>query len=175
MGSTGKAVFNGVAGGLGVVAGGVEMGFAIAQLVNGSPTQNQMKEMLDVVKKTQEVGHLMPKKKAAVDRAVEELYAAITEYVEAINGTKIGGATTSAVGGGLCIAGIFFPPLLVPGLIVGGVGAATAITTTIVELSVQHKNYMIEILEKLQESGVVIVYNNTISNDLVRTTNSKID
>jgi len=176
--STGKAVFNGVAGGLGVVAGGVEMGFAIAQLVNGSPTQNQMKEMLDVVKKTQEVGHLMPKKKAAVDRAVEELeelYAAITEYVEAINGTKIGGATTSAVGGGLCIAGIFFPPLLVPGLIVGGVGAATAITTTIVELSVQHKNYMIEILEKLQESGVVIVYNNTISNDLVRTTNSKID
>ena len=71
--------------------------------------------------------------------------------------------------------GIFFPPLLVPGLIVGGVGAATAITTTIVELSVQHKNYMIEILEKLQESGVVIVYNNTISNDLVRTTNSKID
>ena len=97
-----------MAGGLGVVAGGVEMGFAIAQLVNGSPTQNQMKEMLDVVKKTQEVGHLMPKKKAAVDRAVEELeelYAAITEYVEAINGTKIGGATTSAVGGGLCIAG----------------------------------------------------------------------
>merc|ERR1712110_783235 len=174
----GKAVFTGVAGGVSVVAGAVEMGFAIYQLKKGSPTQNQMKEMLDVVKKTQEVGHLMPKKKAAVDRAVEELeelYAAITEYVEAINGTKIGGATTSAVGGGLCIAGIFFPPLLVPGLIVGGVGAATAITTTIVELSVQHKNYMIEILEKLQESGVVIVYNNTISNDLVRTTNSKID
>ena len=64
----------------------------------------------------------------------------------------------------ISIVGIFLPPLLVPGLIVGGVGAATAITTTIVELSVQHKNYMIKILEKLQESGVVIVYNNTISN-----------
>ena len=84
------------------------MSFAIAQLVNGSPTQNQMKEILDIVKKTQEVGHLTPEKKAAVDTAVEELdklYAAITEYVEAINGTKIGGASTSAVGGGLCIAG----------------------------------------------------------------------
>ena len=62
------------------------------------------------------------------------------------------------------IVGIFCPPLLIPGMIVGGVGAATGITTTIVELSVQHKNKMIEILKKLQESGVVIVYNNTISN-----------
>ena len=91
-----------------MVAGAVEIGFAIAQLKKGSPTQKQLKEMLDVVKKTQEVGHLTPEKKAAVDTAVEELdklYAAITEYVEAINGTKIGGATTSIVGGGLCIAG----------------------------------------------------------------------
>ena len=59
-------------------------------------------------KKTQEVGPLTPEKKVAVDTAVEELgkmYAVITEYVRAINGTKLTGATTSIVGGGLTIAG----------------------------------------------------------------------
>ena len=84
------------------------MGFAIYQLKKGSPTQNQMKEMLDVVKKTQLVGQLTPKKKAAVDTAVEELdnlYGSVTAYVKGINGSKIGGATTSVVGGGLTIAG----------------------------------------------------------------------
>jgi len=62
----------------------------------------------------------------------------------------------------------FFPPLLIPGLISGGIGLATGVTTTIVELSVQHKNHMIKILKKLQSSGVAIVYNKTISNELMR-------
>jgi len=154
------AIAGGVAAGAGIILGGVDIGVSIYQLVNGTPNQNHVIDTRKLVEKAlSNYGHTSREQQKALRRALrdlETLEADVKVHVEAVAGTKIGGGTAGVAGGALSIAGLFFPPLLLPGLITGIVGAVAGATASIIDLCEGHTKRLKNIMAGLFEYGLVL-------------------
>ena len=155
---TGAKVFAGVGGGLGIAFGIVDMGLGINALVNGTATLNQLVAVQELVGKAEEKSDSLDEKKKSILREakekIDQLVVEVDKVCKGTNGTKIAGGIFSIGGGSMAIAGIFFPPLLIPAAVIGGIGAAASITATIVELSVDHQKRFQDIVKKLGEDEI---------------------
>lgn len=153
-------VAGGVCGGIAIVAGGVEMGLAIETLCNGSTTWHHIVELRDNLRHaTQNCTWPNEHQRSVVFKSlqdVEALEVDVKEYDITINSTKTGAGAVGIAGGALTIGGFVCPPLLIPGLIMGGVGAATSITTTVIDLCVVHKDRYMAICNDLHKGGIFV-------------------
>ena len=159
LSTTGK-VLNGTAGGFGVVFGAVDIGFGIRNLVKGPAKKNHVIDALRAVSLGLTASNVLLSELQiyVLEKAKQDLLVLskdITTHHEAVNGSKIGGGVVSVIGGALTIAGIFFPPLLLAGAIVGGVGGATSVTASIVDLCASHKKRLHTIFAELVKVGLV--------------------
>ena len=62
----------------------------------------------------------------------------------------------SVVGGGLTVAGIFFPPLLIAGVAASVVGASFSFMASMFELTLKHKEELKSIMEELLLVRIVV-------------------
>lgn len=158
--STTSKVLSGTAGGIGVVFGAVDIGFGIHNLVKGSAKKIHVDDALRAVSLGLTASKVPLSKRqiyalAKAEQDLQVLSKDITIHHEAVNGSKIGGGVVSVIGGGLTIASVFFPPLLLAGAIVGGIGGATSVTASIVDLCASHKKRLHTIFAELVKVALV--------------------
>ena len=99
--------------------------------------------------------------KEALKEALENLNCLnddVESHVKGVHGSKIGGGSLGIIGGIFTIVGVTaFPPLIIPGIVCGAVGAATNITATIVDLSAGHQKRLFEIQTALQDAKLSMI------------------
>ena len=181
--STGGKIVGGVGGGLSIVLGLVSIGMSSNNLVNGTVTVNQLLKFRELIEKAattknesngedkegdkdkgkdKEEEKDDPAKRNALRKAeweISELAKEAVAHSKGTNITKISGGVVSVTGGALTIAGVFFPPLLIPGIITSAVAAAAHFTATVVELCATHKKRLAKIVEDLKEAEIHIFAN----------------
>lgn len=154
-------VATGVGGGLAVVVGIVEAASAISTLVNGSTTWQHVKELEEnITAGLSSHNWPVPAQEKAAQQALRDattLAEDVSSYDVGINSSRTTGGIVGVAGGGLTIAGVFFPPLLIPGLIIGGVAAATSVTNLVIEMCQSHHDRYIAICAGLKKQGIYVI------------------
>ena len=154
-------VLSGVGGGLGIAFGLLDVGLGIHALVNGNATSQQLQEIQNLMAyRHRNNGSLSAQQRRSLEDAkgkIDQLAIDVNDYSKGTNITKISGGALASTGGGLAIAGIFFPPLLLPAAIVGGIGGAASITATICQLAAHHQKKLQAIIEELQKNDIYLM------------------
>ena len=167
--NTGK-VLGGMGGGLGIAFGAGEMGFAIYSLITGSATLKTVEDIHNAILEARDrpLVRITQRELVVLDKAATDISLLVKEikkYHEQVNGSKTATGGVSVVGGGLTIAGIFFPPLLIAGVAASILGASFSFMASMFELSLTHKEKLKGIMDGLVEVQIVVKEVNSQADD----------
>ena len=114
---------------MGMVLGAGEMGCAIYNLIAGSASLKTVEDVYNTLLEARDrpLVRITVRELKALDKAVNDLKTLvenIKKHHKRVNGAKASTGGVSVVGGGLTVAGIFFPPVLIAGVAVSVVGAS---------------------------------------------------
>ena len=158
--NTGK-VLGGVGAGLGIAIGTGEMGYAIYSLIAGSADLKTVDDIYNAIMEARDrpLVRITQRELEALDKAATDLSSLvekIKKYHSRVNGTKASSGGVSAVGGGLTVAGIFFPPVLIAGVALSVIGASFSFMASMFELTLKHKEKLKSIMDQLLEVRIVV-------------------
>ena len=163
----------GVGGGVGIAFGLGEVALSVHRLLAGSATLKTVEDISEAVMAARDepLVRITEAEREGLDKAAKELSSLVKRVKknhDGLNGTKAASGTVATVGGGLTIAGIFFPPLLIAGppllmagVAVSAVGASCSFVASMFDLTSKHKKKLVDIMDELAKFSIVVVTQNT--------------